>query len=258
MTDKPSILLLPPRFTDQRIWGGFLSELGDSFDTIPCDNLPEASREVALDIARNLTPLPSQRFDIVIGAQDASRLVIDIAAAGLANGLALLQPHVDSISVLEEAGQTDFPQLENLLRIYAPLAEAMNEPIETWRKIAVRTVGDVYSDHLSLDDLAIVSRVTADYAEQTRGELRRIVEDGLSDQSTRPSRIPWVDRLRSVDVPVVVVCSRDWQPIGRALINRAPRGKFVMAESHTGMLWLEDRETCIAAVTELGRQLNGA
>jgi pimeloyl-ACP methyl ester carboxylesterase len=260
MTDKPSILLLAPRFTDQRIWGEFLPELSDRFDAIPCDSLSSPSREVpgTLDIVRDLRPPSSRRFDIVIGAQDACGLAVDIAAAGLADGLALFQPHIDSITVLEEAGPVDFSQLEDYLRIYAPLAEAMNEPIETWRNMAVSAVRDVYIDHLAPDDLSIVCRVSGDYAEQTREELRRTAEDSPGDQPARPSQTPWVDELRSVDVPVMIVSSRDWQPIGRALTARAPAGELMVAEAQTGMLWLEDRETCLAAVTELARRINGS
>lgn len=257
MPAKPSVLLLPPRFTDERIWGGMFRLLETRFDVVSCDWPSSPGGPGITETVQRILP-GSGRFDVAVAAQEAAGLAVHLAAAGLAGKVALFQPAVDSVSVLREAGPLDLSQLDERVRLFLPLASAVHESPERWRDQLVTAMHGMYAAHLGSAELALVCQVAADHAAEMQEEMTRMFApggefapggpDGPGDGSQHR---PWTDELRHVEVPVTVVVSQVWQAVGAVLTERAPRGTLLVAQSQTGSLWLEDPETCLGAVVDL-------
>src|SRR5215471_2319458 len=248
----PSTLLISQRFTDHRIWADIPARLS-GHSRVSFYDLPAAAGSGSapvLDEIRALVPAGRGRFDVVAGAEDAAQLAVGLAYDGLAGGLVLFQPTMDGIP--EELEPLDFSGLEEQLRRYAPLLAAVNEPDPAkWHGVIAEVVGEGIGEHLTPSDAALVQDVLSTHAGELQQELQRMVAaHGRGEEPAVPAEGErWIDRLRQLSVPVVIMSTqRAWRP-AEVLAARAPHGEAVLAHGEIGMPWLEDKDATIAVLT---------
>ena len=100
----PSVLFIPDRFMDYRMWGEVPDLIRDRASVVhldQCMHIPwPAPDEGFLDAVRGLAP--REGFDVVAAAGQAARFGFAVASAGLGAGLMLFYPvpdrHLDEVT----------------------------------------------------------------------------------------------------------------------------------------------------------------
>lgn len=135
---------------------------------------------------------------------------------------------------------------------YTPLIEAARESDPARRRqLVTDMVRAVYGGKLTPADLALVSQVTADHAEELLAAIAQVIVAAEADAPAPSPGLAWVDRLSEVTVPVTVVAARRGARIGKAVADRIPAGQLVTVDAHTSLPWLEDRAGADAALRQL-------
>jgi len=244
--------MISQRFADRRLWSDFPARLGQPseivFAELPAVAVP-GSRP-ALDEIRELVPGGRTGFGVVVGAEDAAGLAVEVALAGLANGVVLFQPELDGIP--DELRSIDFSGLEERTRLYAPLLAGVGEPDPVkWRHLVAEVVDQTLGVHLTQQDRALVHHVISDHAGEIQYELQQAVAAHAHDQPPRTPPKPgerWIDRLRQLTGPVAIMSTRPGFHVAEVLAARAPHGEAILARGDAGMPWLEDRDKAVAVV----------
>jgi hypothetical protein len=252
MPYMPNMLMISQRFADHRIWGDIPARLSAQSEIVFYDlgETADPGSPQVLDEIRDLVPADRSGFDVVAGAEDAARPAVGTALAGLANGLVLFQPALDGVP--EELESVDFSGLEEKTRLYAPLLAAVGEPdAAKWRDLVAEVVDQTSGAHLAPQDRALVQAVIADHAGGIQHELQQAVAaraEGRSSRTRAEPGEPWIDRLRELTVPVVIMSTKAGFPVAEVLAARARRGEAVLSRGEAGLPWLEDRDKAAAVL----------
>jgi len=250
----PYTLLISPRLADRRIWGDIPARLAGQSETVFCDRYPASAAGLPVDLGiRKLLPADRSAFDVVAGAEDAARLAVGLVLDGLANGLVLFQPVLDAIP--PELEPADLSGLEERARLSAPLVAAVDEPDPAaWESLVADVVDQAIGIHLTPNDAALVRDVISSHA----GELQRELQDAIAARSRgqgrqAPADAPgrWIDRLREVPVPVVILSTHQGFRVAEVLAARAPHGHALLARGEAGIPWLEDRDKAVAILADV-------
>jgi len=247
--------MISQRFADRRLWSDFPARLGPPPEIVFAELSAAAGpgSPPALDEIRGLVPGGRTGFGVVVGAGDAAGLAVEVALAGLANGVVLFHPELDGIP--EELGPVDFSGLEEQTRLYAPLLAAVGEPDPVkWRHLVAEVVDQTLGAHLTPQDRALVHHVMSDHAGEIQHELQQAVTAHAQGQPPRTPPEPgerWIDRLRQLTVPVAIMSTRPGFRVAEVLAARAPQGEAILARGDAGMPWLEDRDKAVAVLAAM-------
>jgi hypothetical protein len=125
----PSILFIPDQFGDYRLWSDIPDRLQGRAQAIHFDqhDLPWMSANGEfLDEARQMAP--GGAFHIVAANGGAARFGFALAEAGLARGLVLFQPSLDSLPDDVHLDRPAEVAPDHVLDPYMPVLSALDEP----------------------------------------------------------------------------------------------------------------------------------
>lgn len=261
----PSILFIPDRFGDYRLWSDIPDRLQGRAQAIHFDqhDLPWTSGNGEfLAEARRLAP--DGTFDIVAANGGAARFGFALVEAGLARGLVLFQPSLDSFPGdvhLELPAGFD---LDHAMEPFMPVLSVLDEPDPGHRRevlldvirataepdlepAAVQLLLAMYSDHA--DEFFASLQAFAAEGEQAEA-LERADADEPIDIPPWLER-PWIDRLVDLDVPVTAVVSQRGRVIAEAIASRAKDAEIVVAGANVGLEPAENRARAADAILRM-------
>jgi hypothetical protein len=260
----PSVLFIPDRFTDYRLWSDIPDRLEGRAQAIHYDqqDLPWAAADGGfLDAARRLAPDGS--FHIAAAKGEAARFGFALAEAGLAKGLVLFQPSLDSFP---DDYDVDFtiPDLEHSLEAFMPIVSALDEPDPGRRlEILLEVIRATAGQDLEPAGLDLLLAMYSDYADEYFAHLRAsaapaevldVTEAAGADQPIQPPpwrERPWIDRLAALTVPVTTVVSAPGRVTGEAIARRAQHAEIVVAGANAGLEPAEDRARAADAILRM-------
>jgi hypothetical protein len=245
------LLMISPRFADHRIWADIPARMPGNSEITYYEQRGQAGDASAGLQIRELVPVSTGSFGTVVAAEDAARLAVGVALDGLADGVVLLQPSLDGIP--EELGPTDFSGLEERAALFAPLLKGAGESDPAkWRALVEDVVNQAIGVRLGAADAALVREVMGDHAGEIQGELQRALAAHARGEQWQTAADPgqrWIDRIRELSVPVVIISNRSGYPAAEVLAARAPHGRAVLARGDAGIPWLEDRDATVGVLT---------
>ncbi len=256
----PSVLFLPSLFADGRIWGDLPSRLMGAHHVTVYDRTQTAAIDAPIthalvpdptfrETVRAAAPEGTKRFDVVVGADEAAVLAVDLAFTGLAKGIVLFSPTVDT---LPPEIEIDLAGAEELAETFRPLLQTLDEPDpERRRDLVVQICRNHLGSRLSPDDLELICTMQGDHAEEMVNALK-ISLDSLSDTPSPPPEGWWIDRLQNLPVPITIVVPEDSpaEELGISLAARAPRGSTALIHG-ADFPWLQDRERALDIVLNM-------
>lgn len=207
-------LFIPDRLTDHRMWAGIPDRLARRADVSHLDQLitlPWTAEPAAVvPLARSLSP---GGWDVVIGAGRAAALVVALAAATLARGLALVEPPIPFDRIPEDVDlpwTRDTETLPSYERLISELHDAMPQE---WQELLVQTIRQTTAPDVPADELELAVRIAADHAAEARAELLAFEtaeaagRHGPDDAEWKRQRDRggWLDQLATLTVPVVII-----------------------------------------------------
>lgn len=231
----PSVLFIPDRFMDYRMWGEVPDLIRDRTSVVhldQCMHIPwPAPDEGFLDAVRGLAP--SEGFDVVVAAGQAARFGFAIASAGLGAGLMLFYPAPDR-HLDEVIAATPDPDPAEYADPFLPLVNALEEEDAGRRRDilmqVVRDTADPGADPVELDR---VLAMTSDHAEEIFASLAAAAEsaDSQREQDDPPWLVqPWLDQLPGLAVPVMAVVAPHVSALGDVIARRAADAEIVIAK----------------------------
>jgi hypothetical protein len=231
----PSVLFIPDRFMDYRMWGEVPDLIRDRASVVhldQCMHIPwPAPDEGFLDAVRGLAP--REGFDVVAAAGQAARFGFAIASAGLSAGLMFFYPtpdrHLDEVT----AAAPD-PDPAEYVDPFLPLVNALEEEDAALRRdILIQVVRDTAGPGADPVELDRVLAMTRDHAEEIFASLAAAAEpaDPHGEQGGPPwLRQPWLDQLPDLGVPVMAVIAPQVSTLGDVIARRAADAEIVIAE----------------------------
>jgi hypothetical protein len=252
-----SILLVPDRHYDYRIWADLPDGLGedcrvvfyDQHELMPIQSEPGDA--AFLHAVRRLM-LPGQYFDIVVAAGASAGLAFDVALNHLAKRLVLFHPFLNL--GFDEHTAPDVP-IANLIASadwIGPVIEAVDEPDRARRtELVVSAWRDRYGAYLTAADLELACKVIGDHTEELLASTKAVAASAEMGED-----MPWsgqldVGRLREIDFPVAVVLSEQAVAVEHAVARQAPDSEVFVARARTDLVWLEDRATAVQAIRHM-------
>lgn len=234
-----SILLVPDREYDHRIWADLPSRLHGSCEVVPFD--------------RGRTP--GRRFDVVAAAGESADLAFSIAVQGLTRGLVLFQPALVRDPGVRMAPDVPVEELVAAADWTRPVLAALDETDPARRReLVVSAWRDRYGPHLAPDDLALVCDVIADHAEELLASMKNAVAAIEAGEDITASGAIRVSQLGEIGLPMTIVVSGRAVRLAEAAARHAQNCRVLVAKAQTNLLWLEDADTAQEAITEmLGR-----
>ncbi len=247
----PGVLFIPDRFYDYRLWSDIPDRLQGRARAIHFDqhDLPWTSGNGEfLEAAPRLASDGS--FHIVATYGQAARFGFALAEAGLARGLVLFQPSLDSIPLPDDV-QVDraaLGDLDHALDPFMPILGALDEPDPGRRReILLEVVRATAERDLEPAGLELLLAMYSDHAEEIFASLRVFAAEGDQAQAAdaavpdEPLQIPpwlerpWIDRLTELTVPVTTVVSDRGRVIAEAIARRASDAEIVVAGDGAGL-----------------------
>jgi hypothetical protein len=232
----PSVLFIPDRFMDYRMWGEVPDLIRDRTSVVhldQCMHIPwPAPDEGFLDAVRGLAP--PEGFDVVAAAGQAARFGFAVASAGLGAGLMLFYPTPDRL--LDEV-IADAPDPDPAVYVdpFLPLVNALEEEDAGRRRdILLQVVRDTLDPGADPAELDRVLTMTSDHAEEIFASLAAAAEpaDSQGNQSDPPWLVqPWLDQLPGLAVPVMAVVAPQVPALGDMIARRAANAEIVIAKS---------------------------
>lgn len=229
----PSILFIPDRFTDYRMWSDIPDRIQGRAEVVHFDRHEQVPWTAAdggfLDPARRLAN--DGTFNIVAAAGQAARFGFAVAEAGLARGAVFFYPSLDR--VLDEAvSGLDEVDLTEMLGPYVPIVGAMQEGDASRRRdILLRVVRETARQAAGSGELERMEGMIIDHAEEFFAYLRATMEvaDGPAHPAPPWLERPWIDRLADLTIPVTAVVAPRSLTIGDAIAGRAADAEIVVA-----------------------------
>jgi len=231
----PSVLFIPDKFMDYRMWGEVPDLIRDRTSVVhldQCMHIPwPAPDEGFLKAVRGLAP--REGFDLVAAAGQAARFGFAVASAGLGAGLMLFYPTPDRYLDEVTAAMPD-PDPAQYVDPFLPLVHALEEEDAGRRRDilmqVVRDTADAGADPVELDR---VLAMTSDHAEEIFASLAAAAEPADS-QSAKDDlswlRQPWLDQLPGLAVPVMAVVSPQVSALGDVIARRAADAEIIIAK----------------------------
>ena len=231
-----SILAVPGRFQDERVWGGLLPRLRSRYRVVPTDAYG----------------LANHRADVILACADAASAAVHATREGRGRAVVLLAPLVNLAifelpEVLVDAGRWMWT---------TEMAEMMDMAEE------VRASEDPEQRRAALAD-GFVRLIGREIPAADADRLRAMVRDS-ADVIEHPGPIPpiytapFVEELRALELPLLVLAAAGDEraaTIARALAERAPRSELVLLETaQPHYPWLAQPAAAAEAVLQfLGR-----
>jgi hypothetical protein len=247
----PSILFIPERFRDYRMWYDIPERLRGRAKVIYFDQHAQvpwtADSAEIVDAARSLAPRGG--FDVVAAADGAARFAFALAEAGLAKGLVFFQPALDAIP---DDVRVDLSGLDEALTAFQPIVSAIHEPDPGRRReILLQTVRDTAGPDRDPAGLELELDMMSDHAEEFFAHLR--VTEAQAEAGNVPPdppwiERPWIDRLAGLTVPVTAI---GVGPFPEAVARRAKDAEVVLAAGSGGMAPPADRALAAEALLRM-------
>jgi hypothetical protein len=175
----------------------------------------------------------------------STRFGFAIAEAGLAKGLVLFQPTLDSFP---DDMPVDFSGLEEKLVPFVPAVEVVRDPqgtVDRFREEILKAFRDTAVPDTPTDQLEFMFAMQSDHAEEYFQQLRKLAEaaDSQVRQPDPPWRQhPWIDRLGNLDIPVTAAVTAKGIEVGSAIARRARNAEVVViSEGWIGLAPVQDR-----------------
>jgi hypothetical protein len=261
----PSILFIPDRFGDYRLWSDIPHRLQGRAQAIHFDqhDLPWTSvNGEFLEAARRMTPDGS--FHIVAANGQAARFAFALAEAGLAKGMVLFQPSLDSFPDDVHVDWSALGDPDHVLDPYMPILSALDEPDPGRRReILLEVIRATAGLDLDLAGLELLQAMYSDHAEEYFASLRAFAAEAKQSQAAgatdpdEPIQLPlwlerpWIDRLAELTMPVTTVVSARGRVIGEAIARRAKNAEIVVAGANVGLEPAEDRARAADAILRM-------
>jgi hypothetical protein len=261
----PSVLFIPDRFYDYRLWSDIPDRLQGRAQAIHFDqhNLPWASGNGEfLEASRQLAP--DCGFHIVAAHGQAARFAFALAEAGLARGLVLFQPSLDSIPDDVHIDRSALGDLDHVFDPFMPILTALDEPDPGRRReILLDVMRTTAGPDLEPAALDLLLAMYSDHAEEFFASLQAATADGEQAQATEAAdsdesvqippwlERPWIDRLAELTIPVTTVVSARGRVIAEAIARRAGDAEIVVAGAGAGLEPEEDRARAADAILRM-------
>jgi hypothetical protein len=261
----PSILFIPDQFGDYRLWSDIPDRLQGRAQAIYFDqhDVPWMSGNGEfVDEARRLAP--DGTFHIVAAKGGAARFGFALAEAGLARGLVLFQPSLDSFP---DDVHLDWPaevDPDHVLDPFMPVLSALDEPDPARRReILLEVIRAAAGQDLEPAALELLLAMYSDHADEYFASLQAFAAEGEQAQAAEPADAdeavelppwlerPWIDRLADLDVPVTTVVSARGRVIAEAVARRAKDAEIVVAGANAGLEPAEDRARAADAILRM-------
>ncbi len=254
----PSVLFIPERFGDYRMWYDIPDRVRSRAEVIHFDQHEQvpwtADTPEFVDMARRLAP--DGGFHLVAGAGGAARFAFALGEAGLAKGLVFFQPVLDSIpdDVRVDLSGLDVDQssLDEAREAFGPIAGALQEPDPGRRReILLQTVRDTAGPDREPAGVELELAMMSDHAEEFFAHLRitaAAADDGYVPPDPPWMERPWIDRLAELNVPVTAI---GVGPFPAAIARRAKDAEIVVAAGNGGMTPPADRARAVEALLRM-------
>lgn len=247
----PSILFIPERFNDYRMWYDIPDRLRGRAEVVHFDQHEQvpwtADSAEFVDATRRLAP--DGGFDIVAAAGGAARFAFALAEAGLAKGLVFFQPTLDSIP---DDVRVDLSGLDEALEAFRPIVTAIHEPDPNRRReILLQTIRDTAGPDREPAGLELELAMMSDHAEELLAHLQATAaaaDDGHVAPDPPWMERPWIDRLAELTVPVTAIGPG---PFPEAIARRAKDAEVVLAAGSGGMAPPADRALAAEALLRM-------
>ncbi len=251
--EKQSVLFLPDKFMDHRMWSDIPDRIGSAANAAHFDQLGEmpwtGDDHQFLDVVRDRAPRGS--FDLVAAAHEADRLAFALAEAGLARGVALFQPAIPWSAIPDgvrpDTSGLDIDQIfDEAAGAYGPLTDAiLHDPDAGRRRAALVSFARDYAGvSLEPPELELAVGMFSDHAEEIAAAVRAFAaaeaEDDAREQA-RPAR-SWEEQFGSVAMPMVLIVARRARPVADAVVAGRPI-EVVTADGMGGLALPPDRAT---------------
>jgi NAD(P)-dependent dehydrogenase (short-subunit alcohol dehydrogenase family) len=221
------VLFIPDQLTDYRMWAGIPDRLArraavshlDQLVSLPWSAYPAA----VVPLARNLAPAG---WDVVVAAGRGAPFAVELAAAGLARSLVLVEPPIPADRIPENVDLPDTAPGNDALLPYEPLVSELHDALpDEWRDLLVQTIRETTPPEVPADELDLVVRIAADHAAEARAQLiafEAAEAAGWSSaddpQWTRQrDRGQWLDQLATLTLPVLTIVPAAARFVGRTI-----------------------------------------
>jgi hypothetical protein len=254
----PSVLFIPDRFSDYRMWYDIPDRLRGRAEVIHFDQHEQvpwtADSAEFVDAARRLAP--GGGFHLVAGAGRAARFAFALAEAGLAKGLVFFQPVLDSIPDDVRVGLSSLDVglsgLDEALEAFRPIVSALQESDPGRRReILLQTVRDTAGPDREPAGVELELAMMSDHAEEFFAHLRitaAAADNGPVPPDPQWMERPWIDRLAELTVPVTAI---GVGPFPEAIARRAKDAEIVLAAGNGGMAPPADRARAVEALLRM-------
>jgi hypothetical protein len=255
----PSILFIPDQFGDYRLWSDIPDRLLGRAQAIHFDqhDLPWTSGNGGfLEEARRLAP--GGTFHVVAANGGAARFGFAVAEAGLAKGLVLFQPSLDSVPDDVHFDWAEFDLA--LLDPFTPVVSALDEldPVRR-REILLEVIRTTAGRDLEPAALELLLAMYSDHADELFAFMQAFKQSLAAEPAGAGEPVPvppwlerpWIDRLAGLTVPVTTVVSPRGRVVAEAIARRAKDAEIVVAGAHAGLGPAEDRARAADAILRM-------
>jgi hypothetical protein len=265
----PSILFIPDQFGDYRLWSDIPDRLQGRAQAIHFDqhDLPWMSGNGEfLEEARQLAP--GGAFHIVAANGGAARFGFALAEAGLARGLVLFQPSLDSLPDDVHLDRPSEVDPDHVLDPYMPVLSVLDEPDPGRRReILLEVVRATAGQDLEPAGLELLLAMYSDHADEIFAFLQTFAAEGKQAEAAEPTGAdepvelppwleqPWINRLANLAVPVTTVVSARGRAIAEAIARRAKDAEIVVAGANAGLEPAADRARAADAILRMLRRI---
>ncbi len=228
MVDLPRVLFIPDRFMDYRMWSDVPDQLRGRAAAVhfdQCGRIPWTEVDGGfLEAVRGLAG--DARFAVVAAAGQAARFGFAVAEAGLARGLVLFQPYLNSVP---DDLEVDFSVLGEMLEPSVEFVSLVHDPDpdpDFVRATYLQLVRDMTGPDLPAAQLELALAMHGDHALALFADLQAtaaaMAAAGDQPPPDPPWIIhPWIDRLGGLTAPVAVVYGARGRGAGAVIARRA-------------------------------------
>lgn len=209
------VLFIPQRFSDYRMWGDIPARLAGRAKAIHLDQHLQLawadSRTVVASVRGLLAP---GGCDVAVAAGDTCPFAVELADAGLAGSLVLLDPEIPFDRIPDDVEVSFGAVPDDILAPYEPIVSALHDADpDEWRDLIVGLVRQTMAAGADPAELERAVSIAADHAAEVRAELQAFAaadaaERDLPDEvqlARFRTRGRWLDQLASLTLPVVTV-----------------------------------------------------
>lgn len=169
-------------------------------------------------------------FDIVTAAGEAARFAFAVAESGLARSVVFHIPSADR--VLDETSGADLATATApYLSLGPALLEAVqNEDVGQLRDVLAQPVREANGPEADAKGLPLLVEMYTDHAGEFLGNIQAMLAEAAADPPPpAPPWLeqPWIDRVATLDVPIVTVVAPGRALIGEVIARRSPQAEVV-------------------------------